>query len=93
MKVAQGAFLTIGGANRACIVMLNPGVTPNTLNAHTFDPTATTPALGTATSFGALGEHERLRHDHERVGADAGPDGAAAVLHGREERLHRRRAP
>jgi hypothetical protein len=54
MKVAQGAFLTIGGANRACIVMLNPGVTPNTLNAHTFDPTAATPALGTATSFGAL---------------------------------------
>jgi hypothetical protein len=54
MKAGQGAFLTIAGANRVCIVGLNPSVTPNTLNAYTFDPTATTPALGTATSFGAL---------------------------------------
>jgi hypothetical protein len=54
MKMGQGAFLTIAGANRACIVGLNPAVTPNTLNAYTFDPTAATPALGTATSFGAL---------------------------------------
>jgi hypothetical protein len=54
MKMGQGAFLTIAAANRACIVGINPAVTPNTLNAYTFDPTAATPALGTATSFGAL---------------------------------------
>lgn len=85
---AWGAHWTVGGANKATIVMQTPNSAANDrLIAFTFDPTASTPALGSGTQFGALSSGSMGDEIVDYVGMQAGAVKADYLVYGRYDRI------
>ncbi len=53
-KFGAGAAWTVSGSPKATVICMDGQASPHQYKAFTFDPTAATPAFGTATTFGAL---------------------------------------